>query len=373
MFAPNSPTPSETPPVANAQSHSASQLHTHPLWQQAAGQSRGVPQSRDVKKRQSGSRMRVGQAISPTSDNAARYERLSILAVELQQGATGGDGVDSTILSSDDDDDASRSRRHKHDSHAYTYSDDDDDDDRDDGDDGDDDGDDGDDYNDKKIHQTKSRDSEDNDEEKKEQKPAKSPKDTFHARKGFHAPRAKNGGVSVDMMANAAFGANPNISVEQSDDSASVVSRTSSKRKRATLKQTFPVRGVKCVGCALANRIGPVERFVNRNVGRMAENALWKMASLTWKLEVVDEAKKEGVDVIMWQWRDIANHFKLHTTNIVVGRTSMIQSLTAMRCQVESRLVRVENGERELDKVNADLCLKVNQDFSNSNSQVPHY
>ena len=37
----------------------------------------------------------------------------------------------------------------------------------------------------------------------------------------------------------------------------------------------------------------------------------------------------------------------------------MVQSLTAMRCQVESCLIRVENGERQLDKANAELFLKV--------------
>ena len=159
-------------------------------------------------------------------------------------------------------------------------------------------------------------------------------------------------------MAATAFGSHTDLFGETSD-SESIVSRTSSKRKRDTYKQTFPVKGVTCVGCALANRIAPVERFVNNNVGRMSEAALWKMAALTWKLEVVQPAKREGAMVVDWAWREVANHFRLHTTNSIVGRTHMIQSLTAMRCQVEQRLVRVENGERELDKVNADLCLKV--------------
>lgn len=238
-------------------------------------------------------------------DGGARYERISLLAVELQQGATGGDGADSALLSSDDE--ASPGR----DEERYEFDDD--------------------------------------EESEGEERTRKTPQSA-------KPPRTSK---SADMMASAAFGSSSQLFGDTSDDGDSVMSRTSSKRKRDTFKQTFPVKGLKCVGCALANRIIPVERFVNANVGRMAETALWKLAALTWKLEVVDHAKKEGVDVVMWPWRDIANHFKLHTTNAVVGRTSMIQSLTAMRCQVESRLVRVENGERELDKVNAEIMLKI--------------
>ena len=241
---------------------------------------------------------------APEGEGGARYERISLLAVELQQGATGGDGADSALLSSDEE--ASPGHDAEEEEERYDFDEDD----------------------------------ESEGEERRRKKPTAKPANT------------------VDMMANAAFGG-AQLFGDTSDDGESMMSRTSSKRKRDTLKRTFPVKGIRCVGCALANRIVPVEKFVNANVGRMAENALWKMAALTWKLEVVDEAKKEGVYAVAWPWRDIANHFKLHTTNSVVGRTSMIQSLTAMRCQVESRLVRVENGERELDKVNAEIMLKI--------------
>lgn len=273
-------------------------------------------------------RGRAGAQAPLDPDSGARYERISLLAVELQQGATGGDGADSALLSSDDEDGVGaydrstgkkRAAEDDEEEEDYDYEDDDETD---------------------GMHGSTDGDA------SGRKKPARSSK------------RHKN--MPTDIMAATAFGEHTDMFGETSDsESVSAVSRTSSKRKRDTYKQVFPVKGVRCVGCALANRIAPVERFVNNNVGRMSESALWKMAALTWKLEVVEPAKKEGVMVVEWLWRDVANHFRLHTTNAVVGRTHMIQSLTAMRCQVEQRLVRVENGERELDKVNADLCLKV--------------
>mgnify|MGYP001207522179 CR=1 FL=1 len=329
MNDPNSPSNSDAPPAVAGQSHSAAQLHSHPLWQQAAGRGRGGAGSMPPPPARGRGRGRAGAQPPLDADSGARYERISLLAVELQQGATGGDGADSALLSSDDEEgpgaydrSAGKKQAADDDDEEYEYDEEEDSD---------------------HLSALGSNDV----EPEVRRKPVRTTK------------KAKTGASAADMMAATAFGSHADFFGETSD-SESMASRTSSKRKRDTYKQAFPVKGVTCVGCALANRIAPVERFVNNNVGRMSENALWKMAALTWKLEVVEPAKREGVVVVDWAWRDVANHFRLHTTNSIVGRTHMIQSLTAMRCQVEQRLVRVENGERELDKVNADLCLKVN-------------
>jgi hypothetical protein len=92
----------------------------------------------------------------------------------------------------------------------------------------------------------------------------------------------------------------------------------------------------------------------------MASDALWKHASLIWKLEVVEKAKQEGNLVPEWQWKDLRSHFLLHCSNPIIARQSTITQLQLMRTTVENRLVRVEeDGTRELDKVGADLMLKI--------------
>lgn len=270
-----------------------------------------------------------GRAAAPApaeeDNNPVRYERISLLAAELQQAATGGDGADSALLSSDDEEAGARKRPREGDRGELDYDDEEDDPDADELSAVDSDGEGG--------------------------GPSRKP------RQGGKRPA--KAASAVDMMAAAAFGgALPQTSGDTSDDE-SRMSATSSTRRRNMRKEIFPVKGVTCVGCALANRIGPVERFVNNNVNRLAETALWKMASLCWKREVVEPAMREGVDVVEWGWRDIAAHFRLHSSDSTIGRTSMIQSLVAMRCQVEGSLVRVENGERTLDKASAELFLKV--------------
>ena len=317
MFDPGSPSNSDAPPIPVAQSHSSQQLQQHPLWAVASGQSRPMhpPLARGR-----GRGKATAQPAHDNTDAGARYARISLLTVELQQGATGNDGADSTLLSSDEDNDQDDDEKKI-------------------------------DVSDNEHDYMDSEDDLSGDESNIRPKPHKNERSKSYKRAKFDD--------SAKVMAAVAFGGQDTNLFGEDSDSVSVVSRSSFEKRKESHKKAFPVKGVTCVVCALANRIAPVERFINTNVGRMSETALWKMASLTWKLEVVDPAKQEGVHVMDWSWRDVANHFRLHTTNAIVGRTHMIQSLTAMRCQVEQRLVRVENGERELDKTNADLCLKI--------------
>ena len=333
MAAPHSPSSDLPPPMPDGSVHPAHQLRQHPLWQQAAGRGARPPAGR-------GRGRGRGSGGSQAGDDAggARYERISLLALELQQAACGGDGAESTLMSSDDEEDGGarkgKKRRHKErddseDEEEHHYPEDGEEDDED------------------KLSAVS-----DDDDEPKSKKKGKKP--MRGAERGAQPSAA-------DLMAAAAFGsARPGGRAESLfSDEESAVSCTSSTRRNRAYKEAFPVRGVSCVGCALANRIGPVERFVNANIGRMSETALWKMAALTWKRDVIEPAAREGVEVVDWRWKEVANHFKLHTTNQIIGRTSMIQSLTAMRVQVENCLVRVEDGNRTLDKNNADLFLKI--------------
>ena len=136
-------------------------------------------------------------------------------------------------------------------------------------------------------------------------------------------------------------------------------SEATSKRRRDAYREAFPVRGLHCVGCALSNRIGPVNRFVRDNISQMTEDALWKMAAFCYKREVAEPAEREGNEVPAWGWKEVRVHYELHATGNFVARHKMIRQLQNMRSQQEERLVRVDNGEKELDRQGADLMLKV--------------
>lgn len=173
-------------------------------------------------------------------------------------------------------------------------------------------------------------------------------------KKKSREPPAASGDAA--MMANAAFG-DGGVYAGSDDESESNFSASSAKRKAH--KAAFPIKGVSCVGCALAHKIVPVEKFVIDNMTRMADDALWKFAGLEYQLKVVDKAKREGTLCPEWGWKDIRTHFLLHSKDPRIARANTVAQLQTMRFAVESRLIRNEDGVRELDTKSADLMLKI--------------
>lgn len=128
--------------------------------------------------------------------------------------------------------------------------------------------------------------------------------------------------------------------------------------KREASRDAFPVRGVSCVGCALPNRIGPVNRFIQANISNMSDDALWKMAAFTYDKEVCQPAVAEGASVPSWPWKGVRAHYELHVTSNFIARHKMVRQLQCMRAQLETRLVRVDGEDREVDRQTAELMLK---------------
>ena len=284
-------TASSAPPRPAPATTSAAALRRHPIWAAAAGQSSsGAGPPRPLPKGK-------GKAKATGDEDPARFERISLLAAELQANESDSDDQTRPGEQSDERD---------FDSDVQLESDDEEDDGVD------------------------------------KAPPKKKPKQ----------PTADDFGRA------AAFGARPDVDA-QSEASSFVASRTSSKRRRDAEKEAFPVPSIRCVGCSLGARIRPVEDFVFSNIGKMSERALWRFASLTWQREVVEKAAKEGVDIVPWSWREISLHFKLHCQNPIISRSSMVSTLTAMRLQAEGALVRNEGGERSLDKGASELILKI--------------
>lgn len=304
---PNPPSPSiasdaSAPPAANGQQVSAAQLSQHPLWQAARGEGqRPAPPPMGAKKKRSKPPSEVGDAAP-----APKYERISLAELEARQHAD-ADGADSRI-DSEDEDEWSRI---------------------------------------KPVEVKRKRSTKGPREEKGEEGDESSDDDDGGRRRKL-----------AGLMGAAAFGGGSAHHYGASD-AASEQSVTSSQRRKDAMKDAFPVRGLNCVGCALSNRIGPVNRFVKDYISQMTEDALFKMAALCYRREVAEPAEREGAPVPPWSWKDVRSHYELHTTGNWVARHKMIRQLQCMRSQAEQRLVRVDNGEKELDRTNADLLLKI--------------
>ena len=306
---------SSVAPAPNGHQVGAQQLSNHPVWVSARGSGSprlgGVPPPASRGKGGGRGRGRGSRAPSDAGDiNPPRYERISLAELEAKQYAD-GDGADSRI---DSDDDAV-----------------------------------GDHFDGiRPVHPRR---------KKQKKGPREECSDDESSDDDIGADDRRN--KLAGLMGAAAFGGTGGHYGAGASDAGSVPSENSSARRADAMKNAFPVRGVTCVGCALANRIGPVNRFVRDNISLMTEDTLWKMSALCYKREVAEPSEREGAVVPQWGWKEVRSHYELHATGNFVARHKMIRSLQCMRQQQEQRLVRCDNGEKELDRQGADLMLKI--------------
>jgi hypothetical protein len=143
-------------------------------------------------------------------------------------------------------------------------------------------------------------------------------------------------------------------------------------------QRTFPVRGVVCVGCAADREIVcKVDEFVKQNASKMQEDALYRTAAVYWRKTIVEPARREGVAIVEWPWKDIRSHYQLHVCDAYIQRMDCCRQLSSVRKMLELSLVRREGEQRVMDHKNTDLLLKViamqSKEFTllNSNSMPP--
>ena len=377
---------SDRAPVARAANISVSDLQArHPLWQKAARASQTATATATATALPGAPRSQIGQQSRASAsggaageDSAAssvRYERLSSFALEIENYRT-ADGAESSIGESEQM--QGRDKKHtrgggRRGAHSFAGGRDEFEGETDEADEADESGEDeyeneddeglfGDEPPDGARRSNKRKGAGDGPSGAK--RGGKQPRDRGRGEQQ-RAPGGEIGEMDEDeddtIMAAAALGG---TAYEDhglpSDADSCVESQAPSVRRERAQKAAFPIRGVRCVGCALASRIGPVERFVYDNCSRMSETALYKSAALAYKREIEEPCAKEGVDVPPWHWKDIRSHFECHKVDDRLQSTVKVRLLANMRMQLEQRLVRVdESGNKELDSKNSELMLKI--------------
>ena len=57
----------------------------------------------------------------------------------------------------------------------------------------------------------------------------------------------------------------------------------------------------------------------------MTEDSLWKLAALTYQRDVVEPAKAEGAPVPPWGWKDVRNHYEIHSMSNLIHRHKQLR------------------------------------------------
>lgn len=186
--------------------------------------------------------------------------------------------------------------------------------------------------------------------------PGDAAQDTEHA-----DPARRKRSVGADptsAIAAAAFGSGCEFAESVDDDSDAESSSVGGAL--VPFQRTFPVRGVTCIGCSAEREIvSKVDDFVKKNASKMQEDALYKTAAVFWQTSVVDPARREGVSIAQWPWKEIRSHYQLHVCDTYIQRMDCCRQLASVRKMIELSLVRCEGEQRVMDHKNTDLLLKV--------------
>ena len=160
-------------------------------------------------------------------------------------------------------------------------------------------------------------------------------------------------------IAAAAFGSGEPI-CDSVDGESEAESSSALGGALVPFKRTFPVRGVTCIGCSAEREIvEKVDNFVKKNAPKMQEDALFRTAAVFWKNTVVEPARREGVGIADWAWKDIRSHYQLHVCDASIQRMDCCRSLASVRKMLELSIVKREGDQSLIDHKNADLLLKV--------------
>ena len=327
-----------TPPPPNPQNIPAAALNP---WQAAAA---GGHAANTGKGRGGAARVRAGRSgrsnASDAGDEVAFLGPISLMELEHRHRLT-ADGAESSLYSDDEEgEQAEHAERHK---------------------------------KRRRVGKPRRRDAGDASEEEEEE-------DAEDAEDEGEQTRCRRRGATAESeiaMAAAAFGTGAPV-VDSADNESEVESSSATGGALIPFQRTFPVRGVVCVGCSAERDIvSKVDDFVKRNSSKMQEDALYRTASVFWKTTVVDPARREGVAIAAWPWKELRSHYQLHVCDPYIQRIDCCRQLASVRKMLELSLVRCEGGQRLMDHKNTDLLLKVigmqSRELSllNSNSMPP--
>jgi hypothetical protein len=148
------------------------------------------------------------------------------------------------------------------------------------------------------------------------------------------------------------------------DDSDEAFDQDEEDNDTIAANNIFPSCGVSCVGCQLAASVTKIDAFIEENLLRVQDKALWKLAAEVYKRQIVAPVVAEGQRAPDWPAESIRLHYTEHACNNRLARKGTVQKLQAARKLMESAMVRVncdEDGkeERDVDPAKLTLYLKV--------------
>ena len=148
--------------------------------------------------------------------------------------------------------------------------------------------------------------------------------------------------------------------IDEHDDDASESAASSGWANQTGAFGLLRLNGITCVACALAASMNPVEDFLRENLGKLADEAIYRNAHEIYERDIAGPARREGADTPRISWKALQVHYEQHSLDSIVQRHTQLRGLQKMRTLLTLGACRDDGtGNSVLDMKMSDQVMKI--------------
>jgi hypothetical protein len=183
--------------------------------------------------------------------------------------------------------------------------------------------------------------------------------------------RAQPKGLNKDqldsLMHEAAFGG-PSHAADNDDDDDGVADDAYSESACSSAmpgsnsqnSRLHRLNGVHCLPCILAASMNPVDDFLRENLGKVADETVYRDAAEVYERDVAGPARREGSETPRIPWKQMQLHYEQHSMDPLIQRHVELRVLQKSRTLLTLSACRDDGvGNADLDIAKNNQMLKI--------------
>ena len=178
-----------------------------------------------------------------------------------------------------------------------------------------------------------------------------------------HARRSTPGAARAARAAGAAGLDADDDDDDDDDDDADDVSESacSSAMPQSSASRLHRLNGGgNCLPCILGASMNPIDEFLRENLGKVADESLYKDAQEVYERDVAGPARREGAQTPNVTWKALQLHYEQHSMDPVIQRHVELRILQKKRTLLSLSAGRDDGlGNTDLDIAKSNHMLKV--------------
>jgi len=147
---------------------------------------------------------------------------------------------------------------------------------------------------------------------------------------------------------------------DDDDDAVSESACSSAMPATMSASRLSRLNGRNCLPCILGASMNPIDEFLRENLGKVADESLYKDAQEVYDRDVAGPARREGVETPGVTWKALQLHYEQHSMDPVIQRHVELRILQRKRTMLQLSACRDDGvGNSDLDMAKSNHMLKV--------------